>query len=111
MSQIVIFRILDASLNRAAEGLRVVEDFARFALDDRFLTSQIKALRHDLVSAAAAAIKSGDRHAARETQADVGTTISTAEETQRVDAAAVCAASLKRAEQSLRSLEEYGKLI
>jgi len=27
-------RILDASANRAREGLRVVEDFARFALDD-----------------------------------------------------------------------------
>ena len=31
-------RILDASLNRAGEGLRVVEDYVRFVLDDPFLT-------------------------------------------------------------------------
>src|SRR5262245_37351597 len=110
MPQTSVIRILDASLNRATEGLRVVEDYARFVLDDPFLTGQAKALRHDL-TAAAAAISSADRHAARETQRDVGTAISTEAESQRTDAWEVCAASLKRAEQSLRSLEEYGKLV
>jgi thiamine-phosphate pyrophosphorylase len=103
-------RILDAALNRSSEGLRVVEDFARFVLDDPFLTGQTKQLRHDL-AAAATAIPSGDRHAARDTMADVGTRISTAAEGQRGDAGDVCAASLKRTEQALRSLEEYGKLV
>jgi thiamine-phosphate pyrophosphorylase len=103
-------RILDAALNRSSEGLRVVEDFARFVLDDSFLTGQTKQLRHDL-AAAASAIPRGDRHAARDTMADVGTRISTAAEGQRGDAWDVCAASLKRTEQALRSLEEYGKLI
>jgi thiamine-phosphate pyrophosphorylase len=110
MPPTAVMRILDASLNRATEGLRVVEDYARFVLDDPFLTGQTKALRHDL-STAAAALTSADRHAARDTQRDVGTTISTDEETRRSDAWGVCAASLKRAEQSLRSLEEYGKLV
>ena len=41
-------RILDAALNRAGEGLRVVEDYVRFVLDDPFLTRQIKTLRHEL---------------------------------------------------------------
>jgi thiamine-phosphate pyrophosphorylase len=103
-------RILDAALNRSSEGLRVVEDFARFVLDDPFLTAQTKQLRHDLAEAAGA-IPSGDRHVARDTVADVGTRISTAAEGQRGDAWDVCAASLKRTEQALRSLEEYGKLI
>ena len=102
-------RILDASLNRAAEGLRVVEDYVRFVLDDAFLSGQMKGLRHDLADAAGT-ISSTDRHAARETQRDVGTAISTDAEAAREDAWAVCAASFKRAEQSLRSLEEYGKL-
>ena len=104
-----LLRILDASLNRAAEGLRVVEDYVRFVLDDPFLTRETKALRHDL-AAAAAAISAADRHAARDTLRDVGTAISTpSRSATRADAWDVCAASLKRAEQSLRSLEEYGK--
>jgi thiamine-phosphate pyrophosphorylase len=111
MSQTVVLRILDASLNRASEGLRAAEDYARFVLDDPFLTRELKALRHDLTAAAASAISSQDRHAARETQRDVGTTISTNSESARLDPWDVCAANLKRAEQSLRSLEEYGKLV
>ncbi len=110
MSQTSVIRILDASLNRAAEGLRVVEDYVRFVLDDPFLTAELKRQRHEL-AAAAAVIPSAERHAARETQRDVGTAISTTEEGRRSDAWNVCAASLKRAEQSLRSLEEYGKLV
>lgn len=108
--QTSVLRILDASLNRAAEGLRVVEDYLRFVLNDPFLTREAKALRHDLATAAIA-IPTVDRHAARDTRADVGTTISTTTETERSDAWSVCTASLKRAEQSLRSLEEYGKLL
>lgn len=110
MAQTSVIRILDASLNRAAEGLRVVEDYVRFVLDDPFLTSQAKLLRHDLATAAAA-VPSAERHAARDTQRDVGTTISTECESRRLDPWDVCAASLKRTEQSLRSLEEYGKLL
>jgi thiamine-phosphate pyrophosphorylase len=104
-----LFRILDASLNRATEGLRVVEDYARFALDDRFLTGEAKTLRHDL-AAAATAFPSLDRHAARDTVHDVGTGLTTPAEHARSDMWAVCLASLKRTEQSLRSLEEYAKL-
>ena len=104
-----LLRIFDASLNRATEGLRVVEDYARFALDDRLLTGEAKSLRHDL-AAAAAAFPSSDRHAARDTVHDVGTGLTTPGEHDRSDMWAVCLASLKRTEQSLRSLEEYGKL-
>jgi thiamine-phosphate pyrophosphorylase len=110
MSQTPIMRILDASLNRASEGLRVVEDYVRFVLDDPFLTGKAKAIRHEL-AAAAATISTLDRHPARETQSDVGTSISTDAERSRLNAWDVCAASLKRAEQSLRSLEEYGKVV
>jgi thiamine-phosphate pyrophosphorylase len=103
-------RILDASLNRAAEGLRVVEDYVRFVLDDAHLSSLAKQLRHDL-AAASAALPAIERHAARDTQADVGTSISTIAESHRPDAWSVCQASLERTKQSLRSLEEYGKIV
>lgn len=110
MSSTPVYRVLDASLNRAGEGLRVIEDFLRFVLDDPFLTTQAKSLRHDLADLAAT-IPANDRHAARDTRADVGTAISSESETHRGDAWDVCAASLKRTEQALRSLEEYAKLI
>src|SRR3954465_8096329 len=99
MSQTPIIRILDAALNRASEGLRVAEDYVRFVLDDPFLTSRAKALRHDL-AAAASSISSLDRHRARDTRQDAGTSISTDSEVSRIDNWDVCAASLKRAEQS-----------
>jgi thiamine-phosphate pyrophosphorylase len=104
-----ILRILDAAANRAAEGLRVVEDFCRFVLDDRYLTELVKELRHDLAEALTA-LPREDRHAMRETQADVGTSISTTSELQRTDAAAVCVASCERVKQSLRSMEEFSKV-
>jgi thiamine-phosphate pyrophosphorylase len=104
-----IFRILDAAANRATEGLRVVEDFARFVLDDGLLTRLVKELRHELAETLAT-LPRADRHAMRETQADVGTQISTATETQRTDAWDVCQASCERVKQSLRSLEEFSKV-
>jgi thiamine-phosphate pyrophosphorylase len=105
-----VHRILDASLNRTAEGLRVVEDYVRFVLDDAHLTSLTKQLRHDL-AAASAALPALERYTARDTQGDVGTSISTTAESHRPDAWSVCQASLERIKQSLRSVEEYGKVV
>ncbi len=82
----------------------------RYVLDDRFLTGETKQLRHDL-AAALDRLPNAERHAARETLADVGTTITTASETARADAEAVIVANLKRVEEALRSLEEYGKVV
>ena len=49
--QMALLRILDAAANRTREGLRVVEDWARFALDDAHLTECLKQIRHDLATA------------------------------------------------------------
>lgn len=97
-------RILDASANRAREGLRVVEDYCRFALDDRFLVEETKQIRHAL-SAGLGALPI----LARETQRDVGTSVKTAEEGQRSNPRHVVRANLKRVQEALRSLEEYAK--
>ena len=43
-----VVRIIDANLNRAREALRVIEDHARFALDDADAAATTKRLRHDL---------------------------------------------------------------
>lgn len=103
-------RAFDAAANRTSEGLRVIEDFVRFVLDDAHLTQLAKELRHDL-TAACADVPWPERFAARETQSDVGTEISTGAENRRADAWAVCRASLERTKQSLRSLEEFGKVV
>lgn len=103
------FRILDAAANRAQEGLRVVEDYLRFVLEDAHLTRQTKQLRHRLHQTCAA-LPWPERLAARDTPGDVGTSISTASERSRENAREVCLASLARVKQSLRSLEEFGKV-
>jgi thiamine-phosphate pyrophosphorylase len=102
-------RILDASANRAREALRVVEDFARFVLDDAFLCRELKQLRHQLTEILAA-LPTVTLLEARETLQDVGTCISTASERQRHSLLAVVRANLKRLQEALRSLEEFGKL-
>ena len=70
-------RTIDANFNRAVEGLRVIEDHARFVLNDEFLAAGCKRLRHDLTTAVTALDPNGERFRARDTLADVGTTITT----------------------------------
>jgi thiamine-phosphate pyrophosphorylase len=101
---------LDAAANRAREGLRVVEDYLRFVLDDRHLTNLCKQLRHDLTDALNR-IPIEHRLASRETQADVGTVLTTSGEHSRADATEVLRANFARLQESLRSLEEFGKLL
>jgi thiamine-phosphate pyrophosphorylase len=103
-------RILDASANRASEGLRVIEDYVRFALDDPALTKRLKEIRHRLGEA----IRGLDHElliGARDTRGDVGTHIMTASEQARENPRAVLVANFKRTAEALRSLEEYTKLI
>lgn len=103
-------RILDAAANRAREGLRVVEDYTRFVLNDAYLSRLLKEIRHEL-AVALRPLGSDTWHALRDTPGDVGTAISTSSESQRVSGTDVVRASLKRLCEALRSLEEYGKLI
>ncbi|MBN2295944.1 MAG: thiamine phosphate synthase [Pirellulales bacterium] len=103
-------RVIDAAANRAREGLRVAEDYVRFVLDDTHLTEQLKQLRHDLV-AALSPISPYLRLVARETQHDVGTQLTTRSEQARGRLEDVLTANLVRLQESLRSLEEFGKLV
>ncbi len=103
-------RIIDAGFNRATEGLRVIEDYARFVLDDRHLTELCKRLRHGLTSAMEP-IPCAVRHAARETERDVGRNVTTRQEYERADLTSVLAANFKRLQQALRSMEEYAKVV
>jgi thiamine-phosphate pyrophosphorylase len=101
-------RILDANLNRAREAARVVEDYCRFVLNDRLLTEEIKAIRHALGGVSS---RLPFLHASRDTPGDVGTDVTAGNEYGRSTPAEVAAVNLKRLQESLRSLEEYGKII
>lgn len=102
-------RVLDANLNRGREALRVLEDHCRFVLNDRFLTEQVKELRHRLAYASSQ-LPASLLLAARDTPGDVGTAVSAAGEYERGSPAQVAAVNLKRLQEALRSVEEYGKL-
>jgi thiamine-phosphate pyrophosphorylase len=100
-------RILDANANRAREALRVVEDYARFVLDDGQLSAKLKQLRHDLATATAGFVDEAILH--RDTPGDVGTTNKTPTEQSREDVNHVVTAAGKRLGEALRTIEEYLK--
>lgn len=105
-----VCRMLDANFNRAREALRVMEDFARFVLDDASLSAAMKDARHEL-----AAIFPRDLTSAiticRDTVGDVGTTVAGSGEYLRTNSADVAVAAGKRLTEALRVIEEYAKTI
>lgn len=99
-------RMLDANANRAREALRMLEDLARFAMNNASLAEQCKHARHELARAIP-----NDLLAHRDTPNDVGTHITTPQEGQRSDLHAVGVAAGKRLSEALRVLEEVGKTV
>jgi thiamine-phosphate pyrophosphorylase len=102
-------RILDANANRAREALRVLEDYARFALDNQAASAGLKAIRHDLAGVLGPHLPGAILH--RDTAGDVGTANKTATELQRQDLAHVVLAAGKRLGEALRVLEEILKTV
>jgi len=104
------YRILDAAANRAREGLRVLEDYVRFTLDDAHLARRLKEWRHRL-SHALKHLAPHQMLTARETEQDVGTQIRTLTEFKRDSLLDVVQANFKRVEEATRTLEEFGKIL
>lgn len=98
-------RILDANLDRAREGLRVIEEWCRFGLENQSLTETCKQLRQSL-----AAWHSPRLRLARDTPADPGTELTHPQEQIRADIPAVLQVNFSRVQEALRVLEEYGKI-
>ncbi|NJN48861.1 MAG: thiamine phosphate synthase [Alkalinema sp. RL_2_19] len=105
MTDRAILRILDANLDRAREGIRVIEEWCRFGLARTDLTNICKDLRQQLGQ-----WHSNEIRAARDTPGDPGTHLTHSQETQREDISQVLLANLARVQESLRVLEEYGKV-
>lgn len=98
-------RIVDANLNRALEGLRAAEDVLRFLRDDHRIAAGLRRIRHTL-----SALYAGSRPAllaARDSIRDPGRRNP---ERRYRDPGDILAANFRRAEESLRVLEEMAKL-
>ncbi len=97
-------RLLDANLDRAREGLRVLEDWARFALERPDLVARCKDLRQRL----------GQRHhdrykLARHTAGDPAAGMGHPAQEGRQEPRRVLAANAARVQEALRVLEEFGR--
>jgi len=104
--------MIDANLNRSSEGLRVLEDVARFLLNDAELSQRLRTLRHDL----AQEVKSLSLGllSQRDSEHDVGARMGASYEPETKqslqDLSGLVTANAKRVEESLRVLEELAKL-
>jgi thiamine-phosphate pyrophosphorylase len=102
-----VLRIIDASLNRIGEGLRVLEEYARFSLDDVNLTQQLKNLRHKLVRV--------DPHLqsqlmrGRDSLSDVGSDMEVPGESKQRDVTGIISANARRVQEALRVMEETAR--
>ena len=102
---LVIARILDANLDRAREGLRVVEEWCRLGLENSDWTDKCKQMRQEI-----AHWHTSDLRKARDTSNDPGTSLSHPQEVIRENIEQLLQANLCRVQEALRVLEEYGKL-
>lgn len=106
-----IFRILDANANRAREGLRVLEDIARFIHNDKKITAQLKRERHRITSLLKK-IPGGERILlnARDSAYDVGSRVNITSEKKRDSIREVVISNFRRTQEAIRVLEEFAKV-
>jgi len=106
-----VLRMIDASLNRAMEGIRVVEDVVRFYVNDKKAASGLKCLRSDLRKGMMrAGLSATALLAARNTKSDVGVDLHSEGEASRANITQIVTSNFKRVEEALRVLEETAKL-
>ncbi len=103
-----MWRIIDANLDRIGEGLRLLEDVARFLLNDNHLTEQLKTMRHELLR--------GDWPfhqqliQSRDSGGDIGMDIEARGEPNQRELPLTIMANARRVQESLRVLEELAKI-
>ena len=99
-----IAQIIDANLDRAREGLRVLEDWARFALGRKDLVKSIKNFRQNL----------GKNHLkvykeSRNFIKDECSGLSHPEQFKRNNASSIISSNAARVQEALRVIEEFSR--
>jgi len=106
-----ILRLLDANMNRAVEGIRVLEETARMIFDDKELTTSIKDIRHKLVKIISEKTDLAlGMIEARDSVHDVLRNGETLSEQTRNDLFSIVKANASRSQEAVRALEEFAKL-
>ena len=100
-----LFRVIDANLNRLKEGVRVIEDIARYVNNDKALATKLKEVRHqsridDLQNLL---------HSRDSINDVLRPTLSS--EMNRDSLESIIIANYKRAQESSRVLEEMYKIV
>ena len=104
-----ILRVVDANINRAKEGLRVVEDIFRFVLLSDHQRRKVRSIRHNLdkilkekIVKQAITTRDSIKDSGKETDHL---------ELKRKDCFDIIYANLQRAKESMRVLEECFKIV
>ena len=100
-----LFRVIDANLNRLKEGVRVIEDIARYFQNDKTLATKLKTLRHQCRIDDTQSLLSS-----RDSLNDV-LRPSVPSEMHRERLEDILLANYKRAQESSRVLEEMYKIV
>ncbi|MEB3157912.1 MAG: thiamine phosphate synthase [Synechococcus sp.] len=103
-SEPCVARLIDANLDRAREGLRVVEDWCRFGLERLDLVEPLKHWRQQLGQCHHSHYKQ-----ARSTAGDVAAGLAHPAQQQRPQPGQIVAANCARVQEALRVLEEFGR--
>ena len=107
---IKIYRIIDANLNRIAEGLRVIEDITRFHFENPKLTEDLRSFRHEIRKKFADL--DGKLISSRDSTGDIGKEISGRTKIDhKKDIKQLATSSFKRIEEGLRTIEESLKIV
>ncbi len=100
-----LYRVIDANLNRLREGIRVIEDIARYSQNNKTISSQLKSLRHKS--------RINDFHELLNSRDSINDVLRTSIESEmdRTNLNSIIIANYKRAQESSRVLEEMYKII
>lgn len=100
-----LLRVVDANLNRLKEGIRVIEDIARYVHNDKELATSLKNLRHQCRVEPLEELL-----ASRDSVNDV-LRPTMQSEMNRTDLRSIVIANYKRGQESSRVLEELYKIV
>ncbi len=100
-----IYRIIDANFNRAREGLRIAEEFCRFALNNEPLSGRCKQARHKL-SSVVGKLDTQKLVTARDTENDIGCGMEVSGQMKRGGLEDCITAGFARTTEALRVLAE-----